>query len=353
MNYTKLYCEDLIQAQIGIPNLQNLQKYKILVTGAGGMIGSAVVDLLISINDMKNAKNTIYLGARNPGKIQKRFAKVLERKDVVFFPYDSMRLLQSGLSFDYIIHTASPANPGMYSTIPVETMVINFQGTYQLLQFACKTGCKRLLYVSSSEVYGNKMGDKPYTEKDYGFVDILNPRACYPNAKRATETLCVSFYKEYGVDSVIVRPGHIYGPTATGEDNRASSQFFRDVIEGKDIVMKSAGVQLRSYCYCVDCASAVLAVLINAEPVCAYNISNKESLLTVRQLADMIAKCAGKYVVFENPSDEEVKSYNLMNNSDLDASKLEQLGWKGIFDSYTGIRHTFEIMRDSYHQMER
>lgn len=353
MKYIKLYCDDLVKAQSCIPNLKNLQDSKILITGAGGLIGSAIADLLISINDTKNAGNMIYLGARNKDKIEDRFEEMLDREDVDIFFHDALEPIQSDISFDYIIHTAGPSNPNMYDTIPVETMVANFSGTYQLLRFSHKIGCKRLLYVSSSEVYGNKDDSGLYTEKDYGFVDILNSRACYPSAKRATETLCSSFFKEYGVDSVIVRPGHIYGPTATAEDNRAASQFFREVISGNNITMKSAGDQLRSYCYSVDCASAILAVLINGEPLNAYNISNKESLITIRQLADTIAECSGKKVIFENPSDKEVKSYNLMNNSGLDAKKLEELGWEGTFDAKSGISHTFEIMRNHYSYEER
>lgn len=118
---------------------------------------------------------------------------------------------------------------------------------------------KRLLYVSSSEVYGNKTGNQPYKEKDYGYVDILNQRACYPSAKRAAETLCTAYGQEYGLDTVIVRPGHIYGPTITETDSRASAQFTQNAIEGEDIVMKSAGMQMRSYCYVLDCAYPILA----------------------------------------------------------------------------------------------
>ena len=54
----------------------------------------------------------------------------------------------------------------------------------------------------------------PFKESEYGYLDILNPRNAYASSKRASETLCASYYKQYGVKSCVVRPGHIYGPTA-------------------------------------------------------------------------------------------------------------------------------------------
>lgn len=347
MYYSNQYWEDLVKVQSAIPNLHHLRHSKILVTGAGGLIGSAVVDLLISINETANAGNLIYLAVRSEEKIRRRFGPMMSREDLVFFPYDAIEPIKQEIPFDYIIHTASPANPAAYASYPVETMLAILNGTSHLLKYAFNNGTKRLVYVSSSEVYGRKENPNPYCETDYGFVDILNPRACYPSAKRAAETLCSAFFKEYGVDAVIVRPGHVYGPTATAEDNRASSQFFRDVLNDHDIVMKSAGTQLRSYCYVVDCASAILAILLNGISSTAYNISNRNSLITIRQLAQMIADCSGKQVVFENPSDVELGSYNLMDNSSLNSELLEELGWASSFDAFEGICHTLSIMRDN------
>ena len=349
MIYSELYWEDLKKVLSIIPNLRTLQNANILITGAGGLVGSAIVDLLLCANDVMGLNNTVYIGARNEAKIRARFSTMVDRFDLRYFSYDALKPIQRGASFDYIIHAASPANPIAYVTQPVETMLSNFIGLKNLLCYAKDTDAKRLLFVSSSEIYGRKeSSSSPYLEGDYGFIDVLNPRACYPNAKRAAETLCVAFQKEYGVDSVIARLGHIYGPTATAEDNRASSQFFQDVIAGHDIIMKSAGTQMRSYCYVVDCVSAILTVLLNGTASCAYNISNPQSIITIRQLAEMIAQCSGKQVVFENPSDLEQRGYNLMDNSSLDSTALEQLGWKGRFNAMEGVQHTYNILISRY-----
>ena len=112
-------------------------------------------------------------------------------------------------------------------------MISNFDGMLNLLEYTKEYEISRILYISSSEVYGNKQSVGIYQEDDYGYIDLLNPRACYPSAKRAAETLCSAYRAEYGIDFVIARPGHIYGPTMTENDTRASSQFAKDVIEKK------------------------------------------------------------------------------------------------------------------------
>ena len=116
---------------------------------------------------------------------------------------------------------------------------------------------------------------------------MLNPRNSYSISKCAAETLCASYYDEYGVDSVIIRPGHIYGPTAQETDNRVSSAWAYCVARGKDIVMKSDGSQIRSYCYCLDSASAILKVMLKGSPVKAYNISNPTSIISIKQMAEV------------------------------------------------------------------
>ena len=138
---------------------------------------------------------------------------------------------------------------------------------------------------------------------------------------------------------------HIYGPTANSYDTRATAQFARDVLAGNDIVMKSAGDQLRSYCYMTDCATAILTVLLKGKSTEAYNISNRNSVVSIRQIAEEMAKAAGCKVVFESATDSEKKSYNMMDNSSLNAEKLESLGWTARYSVAEGVRRTIEIMK--------
>ena len=223
-------------------------------------------------------------------------------------------------------------------------MLANFIGLANILKYAKTYNSKRVCYISSSEVYGKKEEVSAYAEEDYAFFDILNPRACYPSSKRAAETLMAAYYKEYGVYGVIVRPAYIFGPTLTEKDTRASSAFFTDVLDGRNIIMKSEGLQIRSYCYVIDAAAAILTAMINGSPSQAYNIGNPNAIASIRDLAKEIAYQAGREINFEIPTDEEKKSYNMMDNSILDSRKLTNLGWRPLFDLKTGVKHTLDIL---------
>lgn len=345
MKYCEAYWEDVERVVQHIPNLGNLYNSAILITGGTGMICSAVADILLFLNKEYNAKIRIILAGRSKERINKRFSGFAEEKDYVFKPYDATVHTDLQVHADYLIHGASNANPVIYAKEPVETMLANIVGINSLLDLAVRMNSRRLLYISSSEVYGNKREFRPYVEDDYGYVDILNQRASYPSSKRAAETLCIAYGQEYDLGTVIVRPGHIYGPTITASDNRASAQFTRNAVAGENIVLKSAGNQLRSYCYVLDCASAILTVLINGETGNAYNISNPHSIVTISDIAKALAKAANTEVVYEEMSELEKQGANMMTNSSLDSKKLESLGWSDAFSLEEGTRKTVEILR--------
>ena len=348
MKYNPSYWEDVALSIESIPEVEDLYGKTLLITGGTGLIGSSVADQLIYLNRNNSAGMRIVIAARSEDRVWRRFEGVGPEDGVEYFHYDATSLddVEFDGDIDYIIHAASNANPAVYMKEPVETMLSNFVGLNAMLRLAARKQVKRLLFVSSSEVYGQKESlTEPFEEDKYGFLDILNERAGYPSSKRAGETLIVAYGMEYGVDSVIVRPGHIYGPTITPADNRASAEFTRDALEGKDIVMKSKGEQLRSYCYSLDCASAMLTVLLKGEKGNAYNISNPDAICTIRAIAEMIAEKGGVKVVFDLPTEAEKKSYSMMMNSALRSDKLEALGWKGKFDLEHGVECMFRAMR--------
>lgn len=347
MRYSSAYWDDVEKVIWNIPNVEELFHKSVFITGGTGMICSAVAELLFHLNRTKDADIKIILAGRSRERMEKRFYPFSKGVDYTFVQYDATKDKPLAVESDYIIHGASNASPTVFRTQPVETMLSNFLGLKCLLDMAVKTQAKRLLYISSSEIYGKKSGNRPYSEEDYGYVDILNPRAAYPSSKRAAETLCAAYGAQFGVDTVIVRPGHIYGPTMTDTDDRASAQFTRTAIRGEPIVMKSAGTQLRSYCYTLDCASAILTVLINGEKGQAYNISNKDSVVSIREVAEAMARSTGTEIVFSNPTNAEKQGYNLMENSALDAGKLEGLGWRAQFDLAAGTANSITFFNNS------
>lgn len=218
-------------------------------------------------------------------------------------------------------------------------------GTFNLLEYGRLHRTKRLLYVSSGEVYGQ--GDlslEEFEETYAGYVDISSPRSCYPTSKRAAENLCASYSKQYGMETVVVRPCHTYGPGITPTDNRANVQFIRNVLDNEDIVMKSAGTQMRSYNYIGDCASAIITVLINGKCGEAYNTANPDVRLTIAQLAEIIASAANRKVVFADPDAVDLAYRTPIAKQVLSSKKLENLGWSGVFSAEIGVKHTLDIL---------
>ena len=341
MKYTKEYWDDVASCIGNIPEIEKLYNKNLLITGATGMLASPVVDIVSFLNREKNAGIKLIIAGRNRQRTLDRFAGVLNEEDIKFVEFDANYIYKLNVEADYIIHAASNADNGMFLKEPAETLFSNVVGVKSMLDLNVKNKGSRLLYVSSSEVYGELPEKSDYIkETDYGYVDVLSTRSCYPNGKRAAETLCSCYITEYGADVVIARPGYIYGPTIKESDKRASAAFTFDAAAGRNIVMKSRGEQLRSYCYMLDCATALLTILLKGECGQAYNISNKDAIVSIRDVAEALAKAGGVSVVFENPSDAEKSSYNTMKNSALDASKLEALGWKGMYGLDEGIKKT-------------
>jgi nucleoside-diphosphate-sugar epimerase len=144
---------------------------------------------------------------------------------------------------------------------------------------------------------------------------------------------------------VVARPGHIYGPSIKENDSRVSAEFTRCAVNHKHLVLKSSGLQLRSYCYTLDCGSAILSILLNGYSGNAYNISNKDSIVTIRKLAELFSSAAHVPVIFKDSSNKEKKAFNMMDNSSLNSNKLESLGWKPCFDIQRGIIATLRYYR--------
>ena len=339
----KTYNDDI--QQIYEENLpwDTLSGTNILITGATGLIGSTLVEVLMS---NPHRDYYVYASGRNLERARKRFERFSSIESFHFVEYDVMSPLQMDVRFDYVIHAASNASPNAFSKSPVDIGKANIYGVSNLIEYGIEHDMKRFLYVSSGEVYGESDG-RIISEEYSGFVDCLNPRSCYPSSKRTAETLCASYASEYGADVVIARPCHIYGPNFTETDNRVYAQFIRNILRGEDIVMKSTGEQIRSWCYVVDCVSALLYILLKGVSGEAYNIADPHSVLTIRQLAEMLATIGNTNVIMEVPSETEKKAYNPVTKSVYAVDKLEKLGWKVSENMNEKMRKTIEYLKDS------
>lgn len=343
LHQSKLYFEDIDRTLSHIVGIEKLFGKSIVITGATGTIGSFVADALIRLNKKNTAGIQIYLAGRNMEKLNNQFEGC---DNISFLQYDMSSPIGFDVPVDYIIHAAGNAHPAAFNASPVGTIIGNIESTFKLLEYLRKHHGKRLLYVSSGEVYGQGDISVDSFEEEYvGYVDILSPRSCYPLSKRTTENLCESYWKQYGIETVIVRPCHTYGPCMTTTDNRAHVQFFRNALAGESIELKSAGNQMRSYNYVGDCAAALLTVLVNGDSGDAYNLANPNSELTIAQLAGKIAEAGNQKVVFKDPSSIDIANRSPVAKQVLSPRKLEALGWTPAFSIEEGIWHTLNILK--------
>ena len=323
------YFDDIRKAAAEQLPWEKLEGKNILVTGATGLIGGCLVEVLMA----REGGYHVYAAGRDEERARQRFLDYTSDRRFHFLKFDVSLPLQSDITFHYIVHAASGASPSAFATSPVEVIKANILGVSNLLDYGIDHSLERMLYVSSGEVYGeggatiDTPDGKAFDETDSGYVDCATQRACYPSSKRAAETLCISYCAQYGADVVIARPCHVYGPFFTCHDNRVYAQFLRNVMRGEDIVMKSDGSQFRSWCYVVDCVRALLYILLKGEKASAYNIADAGSNVSIRQLAETIASLGGRRVVIEKPDTKEASGYNVVKKSIFSTSKLQRLGW--------------------------
>ncbi len=318
----------------------------VLVTGANGFLPSYMVYTLLELNSKFNLNIRISALVRNREKANLKFSDCYDREDFRLIVQDVTPPLPEHISFDYIIHAASQASPKYYGVDPVGTSAPNVIGTYNLLELARKSGCEGFLFFSSSEVYGNVQPDQiPTCENDLGKVDPALVRSCYAESKRMGENLCVSFSHQYGVPVKIVRPFHTYGPGMELNDGRVYADFISDILENKNIVMKSDGKAVRAFCYSADATTGFFTALLLGGNSEAYNIGNADGTSTISDLAEtLVTLFPEKKLSVEKWKPPVDGSYLPSSVSVIvpNTSKINSLGWNAGISVKTGFQRTIK-----------
>ena len=343
------YMEDVGDvAALNLP-WEKLKNKSLMVSGASGLIGSFLIDVILEKNLSDDLNCTVYALGRDEQKAKSRFSKYSDDKHLVFIHYDVKHpLVRDDLkTVDYVLHLASNTHPMQYSTDPIGTITTNIIGLHNMLDFAVAHNATRFGFASSNEIYGENRGDVEFFDENYcGYINSNTMRAGYPESKRCGEALCQAYKAQKGLDVVILRFTRSYGPTMLMTDTKAISQFIKKGVAGEDIVLKSAGTQFYSYQYMADSVSGLLTVLLCGKSGEAYNIAEDHSDIMLKDLAAVIAEMNGKKVVFEIPDKVEAAGYSTATKARLNGHKLEGLGWKPKYDIKSGIERTISILRE-------
>ena len=329
-------------------SLTPLSGKTILLSGATGMIGKCIIDLLAAYNQAHPDEKPIQVIAlsRNSQSAEERLAEYWDKDFFRYIACDVNEEIPECGQADYIIHAASNTHPLQYSQDSIGTITANVIGTKNLLDYAVAHRTERFCFLSSVEVYGENRGDVDRFREDYlGYLNCNTLRAGYPESKRVGETLCNAYGQTHQLDFVIPRLSRIYGPTMLSSDSKAIAQFIKKAAAGEDIILKSAGTQLYSYTYAPDAAMGILTVLLKGKSGEAYNISDLESEVTLRQITEWLAEDNGVKVTFEVPDVTEQAGYSTATRALLDTEKITALGWSPQVHMREGLMKTVQSLQ--------
>lgn len=328
---------------------QRFNNKTVLITGANGFLPAYMVETLLYLNDNIRSFNVKVIAlVRNVERAKKRFNDYLDDKHLLFLNQDVSSNVDIKEDIHFVIHAASQASPKYYGTDPVGTLSANVLGTINLMQLALDKSIESFLYFSSGEVYGKvEEGKMPVSESDYGYVDPTEVRSCYAESKRMGENICVSYHHQYRVPAKIVRPFHTYGPKMMLDDGRVYADFVSDVLNNSNIIMKSDGKAIRTFCYLSDATIGFFTVLLNGVSGQAYNIANPNEEHSIITLAKKIVSIYDNIKVEEFPENNNnnyLKSVILRNAASI--AKVNKLGWNPQINVEVGFKRTI----DSYKQ---
>jgi UDP-glucuronate decarboxylase len=320
----------------------------VLITGANGFLPAYMLETLLYLNEGKHkyrTQKTKVIGlVRNRAKAMSRFSHYQGRDDLHLIEQDVCRPISIKEKIDYIIHAASQASPRFYSVDPVGTLAANIMGTSNLLTLAFKKKIAGFLFLSTSEVYGRVDPFQiPIKEDNYGWIDPTDVRSCYAESKRMGETMCISWFHQYGVPAKIVRPFHTFGPGMRLDDGRVFADFVADVLGSRNIILRSDGSATRAFCYLADATIGFFTVILKGKPGEAYNIGNDKGEMSILELASMMAGLfpeKGIKVIRGEQTTQDNYLKSTISRSSPDIAKARALGWQPMTSVSDGFART-------------
>ncbi|WP_210603083.1 NAD-dependent epimerase/dehydratase family protein [Brevibacterium oceani] len=319
---------------------------RILVTGASGMIPMYIVGTLLAANEKYDLDLMVTGLVRSPEKAKARFGSALGRKDFTLVEGDVTKPESINGAHETIFHGASPARPTLHKASPVTTLKANTLGTLYLLDAQVAGGGGSFVLLSSSEVYGAVKGGQLITEDSVGELQHFVSRAGYSEGKRIAETALAAYADEFGINSLSVRFGHIYGPGMALDDGRVQADFLADVVNGRDVRMMSAGAATRTYTYVADAARGLFFAHLRGQEA-VYNVADPAGNISIRQLAETFANARPEKALrlaFDNQ--EDVAHFSPVASLGLASERIEQLGWTSLHGLDEGVSRTIRAFED-------
>jgi nucleoside-diphosphate-sugar epimerase len=262
---------------------------KILLTGAAGFIGSNLSERLVK-------DGHFVLGVDNcaTGRL-KNLEALKNNPQFDFVNADVSKTISelaqvSKVKWDWIMHFASPASPPKYFAIPVETMLVNGEGTRHLLELAHShgvNGAAKFFYSSTSEVYGDPLVH-PQPESYWGNVNPIGVRSIYDEAKRYAEAMIYAFHRSRQTDVRVIRIFNTYGPKMDPQDGRVVTNLMFQALRNEAMTIYGDGKQTRSFQYVDDLVEGIVR-LMGVHQITPVNLGNPDEF-TILEFAELVRK---------------------------------------------------------------
>jgi UDP-glucuronate decarboxylase len=302
---------------------------KILITGVAGFLGSH-----LALSLLEDGHEIIGIDDLSTGSLE----NITQHPKMTFYIEDVRTY--SIPNVDVIFNLASPASPVHYQINPVKTFETNIFGTVAVLK-AAKASKARVIQASTSEIYGDPLVS-PQSENYWGNVNLIGPRACYDEGKRASETICFDYIRQFGLDARVARIFNTYGPNMAVGDGRVVSNFIVQSLLNKDLTIYGDGLQTRSLCYVSDLISALKKIMeIDINPQVPINIGNPTEI-TMIELAHLIislTKSKSSLIFKELPQDDPKQ-----RNPNIQLAK-KVLKWEPEINLEDGLIKTVNYFR--------
>ena len=306
---------------------------RVLITGAAGFLGSHLCDRFISEGFEVIGVDNFITGLRL------NIEHMLINPNFKFIEHDIVSQLDIDGPLDFIIHFASPASPKDHLKMPIQTLMANSLGTYNLLELANRKFA-RILVASTSEIYGDPKSH-PQTESYNGNVNTIGPRSSYDEGKRFQEAITMAYRRIHGLETRIARIFNTYGPRMKIDDGRVIPAFIGQALENKSLTVFGDGSQTRSFCYVDDLVDGIYKLLFSDYHL-PVNLGNPEEV-SILEFAKEIIKVSKSNlgVVFESlPEDDPNR-----RRPDISLAK-RVLNWSPKISRKKGIMITFKFFKD-------
>jgi UDP-glucuronate decarboxylase len=283
------------------PSLEKLSGKTIVITGAAGFLGRYFLSVFARANQSMEIPIKM-IGIDNYITSNEEYSESNYRNlpNLEWIYGDALIASQLPNKFDYILHAAGIASPQHYRANPLLTIDVTINVTRSLLERA-KTDNSRMIFFSSSEIYGDPAPEFVPTSEDYrGNVSVRGPRACYDESKRLGETLCWIYQTYYDTKVFVVRPFNVYGPGMMPTDYRVLPNFAASIKEGNALNVYGDGLQTRTFCYVTDAIIGFLKVLLDAPAPDVFNIGNPKPEISMLDLVQEIGIVLGRKIELTN-----------------------------------------------------